>query len=378
MTTAPFDPAVEQLVAQPHEQTVRVTATAPDGTLIALDVIDYVLDFTERRAPRVSLSLTCPVPDPATLDKLDPRTYVVVRFYAGYRLPSGALDEHLVAKLHLRDRHVNRPANTLTLTAAGQELLIIDQSKFPPEEAGTAQTWPAGVVDWVKTYIGTFLSTGPAANPTWSVGVNLDRAPFAYGQPADWWDTMWDAAQANGFDVFDDGLGVWHIDPLPDVSADVAHDLRVGSGGTLLDTAAGLDRDDWANLVQLRYHYFDTSSGSNVDAYTYGRAQVTAGPYREATAGLKALWEDREGRPSQVQADAAAGALLTRLLSRSRSLALEAVAAWWLRPGDTVTVQLPTGAQERHIVAGLVFRTGGTMRVVTRLPDTVSTITIGA
>lgn len=381
MGTLPFDASVAQLVAQPHEQTVRVTATLPGGTVVDLNVVDYALDFTERRAPRCSLTLTCALPDESTLLAFDPRTYVVIRFYAGYRLPSGVLDEQLVAKLHLRERRVNRPNNTMVLVAASSEFLVIDQSQIAPGTASFQTSDPRGLIGYTQAYVNDWLSYGPMGAPTWDIRANVDREPFVFDAAyRDWWDLVWDAFTAAGLDLYDNGVGVWTVAPMPtEVSTDVDHDLSVGAGGTITASDAGLDRDQWANLVHVTYRWDEKdSAGVTSDSWVRGRAAVTGGPYTEAAAGLKVLVDEREGHPSQNQADGAAASLLRRLLSRSRSLSIDAVSAWWLRPGHTVTSQLPTGPQERHLVAGVTFRTGGQMSVLTRLPDTVSTITIGA
>jgi hypothetical protein len=76
--------------------------------------------------------------------------------------------------------------------------------------------------------------------------------------------------------------------------------------------------------------------------------------------------------------DAMAASLLRRCLAKGRGIDLSAIAAYWLRPTQTVTVQLPIGPQERHLVRAVEFSLHeGTMQVSTKNPDTVSTISTG-
>lgn len=381
MSTAPFDAAVAQLITETHQQ--RVTARAVvAGTTIDLPLIDYTVDNTERRTPRWSAILTTPIPDEATLNLLDPRTYVRVTITAGYRLPGGDWDDVDVVALCLRAREVDRPRDTLTLTCASHEALILDRDVIPqhPNDYGTFTTnevqWSPSGSAMVKLYWEDMLyelRQGPLADLVVVDEVRSGPSTVVIN-PGSEWDRFESVAEQEGFDMFDDGSLTLRLAPRPALSATTAHDLSVGANGTILESSAAVDRDDWANYVVLRYHWVDKTSGQPVDSYVYGSARVKTGPYAPDAAGWRYLVEDREGRPSQAAADRAAATILTRLLSRSRSLRLEAVSAWWLRAGHTVTVQLPQGPQERHLVAGVIFRAGDRMTVVTRLPDAVSTI----
>lgn len=111
-----------------------------------------------------------------------------------------------------------------------------------------------------------------------------------------------------------------------------------------------------------------------------GTAAVTSGPYAPANAGGRRVFrEERNVATTQAAADAAAATLLGRRLAEGRTLDLEAITAWWLRPGHTVGARLPTGAREEHLVVAMDANlTTGRMRVATRLPDTATVITPGA
>lgn len=380
MGTLPFASDVAQLITATHE--VKVTARAVSGgTTVTLDLEDYTVDWTERRTPRVSAVLTCPIPDEATLALLDPRTYVRVVLTAAYRLPSGTWDTQDVAHLMLRARNVNRPANTLTLTCASHESAVLDFSLMVqhPDDYGTgdmSQTWASASDMTARTIADMLLElrSGPMADVAVIDEVHSGPATIAIN-PNDRWDGQFMvAAEQLGYDVFDNGDKVIRCAPLPTLAPETALTLTVGASGTILESDAGVDRDDWANFVTIRYKWQELVAGAQVDRWTYGQQWVQGGPYAPASSGWRVLVEDRPGHPSEAQADQAAANLLVRMLSRSRSLTIRSVSAWWLRAGHTVTVQLPTGAQERHLVVGVTFHSDNTMTVVTRLPDAVSTI----
>jgi len=382
MSTGVFHPSVAELITGTHQ--VIVTARAiSGGTTVPLDVEDYLVDWTERRTPRCTATLVCAAPDEATLALLDPRTYVRVIVTVSYRLASGSWDAHDVAHLQLRDRTVNRPRDTVTLTCASHEAAVLDFSPMTqhPDDYGTAMpdgtyttTWDSasGMTRNIIADMLLELLAGPMSDVTVVDEVHSGPATVPIN-PNDRWDQFESAAEQNGYEILDAGDRVIRLAALPALSPDTALALTVGANGTIEDSDAGVDRDGWANFVTLRYRWQEMSGTERVDRFTYGQQWVQSGPYAPTSSGWKTLVEDRDGHPGQQQANQAAANLLSRMLSRARSHTLTAVPAWWLRAGHTVTVQLPTGPQERHLVAGVVFRPTG-MTVVTRLPDSVSTI----
>lgn len=375
MSTVPYPAAVEQLLSQSHEQRIAVRAVVAAQT-ITLDLIDYTVDFTERRTPRVEATLTCAVPDEPTIALLDPRTSVRVIITAAYRLTSGVWAEADIANLILRRRSISRPENTMALFAQGLESVIIEQSANTraaddPSEDRSPISVPSGS-DRARIMAAALFSETPYEG-TLIVDTARTGATLWPGNGADLWDDIESIGEQQGFEVYDQGDNTLRIARRPEtVSSDPAAALTVGATGTIIESDAVVDRDDWANFVVIRYRTVALTTG--VVSYVYGLARVTAGPYSWANAGMRSLIVDRIGAPSLDAANAAAAALLQRVLARGRGYTLTAVSAWWIVPGATVTVQLPTGTQERHLVASVTHTTGGTMTVVTRLPDTVSTI----
>jgi len=367
MSLAPFAPEVRELLSQPHDQLVSAVAVTNNGTgtSIELPVEDFDVELDENRVPRVTLSIVTPVPDQATLDLLDPRKPVRVRFSAGYRLPSGVEDVHQLFDLQLRARTVDRPAGTLTLLAQGAEGALLDASPDLPFYDGDT-TWDSATAA-IKATITSRLAGGPFAGPT-IIATTSDTTPFtAVTFPTDYWTRIVDAADSIDASVYDAGDRIFRIAPRRYLAAESTHDLRVGANGTLLTSRTGVDRDDWANAVTLLYRWEATST-TTADRL-WGQAYAT-GDYDPALVGYVQLVDIRERKTTPATADAVARTLLRRAMSRAKTFELQAVSAWWLRPEDTVTVQLPEGPQERHLVARVRFTSNGTMQVKTRLPDT--------
>lgn len=371
MPTAPFDPEVEQLVKQTHEQTFEAVAVVA-GTTYDLDVVDYSVDWDENRTPRVSARLDCVVTDEATLAALDPRTSVRVKLTVGYRLPAGTYDKHQVADLHLRDRTVNRPDNTMTLTCASDDMLLVDAAPAAPFYEGFLLHDSA--VGFIDQTIDQLLLGTPAYPPSFVSTMPTDGGEFvAEAFPSDFWDVMIDAADAMDADLYDNGDRVFRLAPRRYLTAETAAQLSVGANATIIASTSGIDRDNWWNAATIFWTWSNRANPSLPDR-TWGIAYVQSGPFAQASSGRREFVQRRDGQVSANTAQRVAVTVLRRLLARARTYRIDALAMWWLRPSDTVTIQLPTGTQERHLVASVVFRTGGTMQLTTRLPDDTSVI----
>lgn len=373
MTTAPFDPAVAQLVTFPHYETLSAVAVV-GVTQYPLDVQDYTIDLDEARSPRVRSTLVCAVPEAqATLDALDPRTLVKVRISVSYRLPSGTLDTQQLFELHLRDRTVRRPDNTMTLQLASKEALIVDAAQaFSPYKDGGVLLHDSCVAFISQTVSMLFLDTPMAAD---TIIVTTPAGPeFTYDAfPSDWWDGIRDALDLMDANLYDEGDGQLRLAPRRYVTADATVVLNVGETGTITGSETGVSRDEWANDVQILWTW-DNSANTALPDRRWGQAWVASGPFAQTSAGLKRVVENRSGRINVGLADPIARNVLRRLLARARTYQIDAVPAWWLRPEDTVTIQLPTGNQERHIVSSVTFTRTNGMSVITRLPDNQSVI----
>lgn len=360
---APFQLATVAHVASTLRHVLEVDAVTAAGVVLPLEVERVEkLSWDERTAPRVQAALECKVPDEEVLAQLDPRLGPRLRIRLGYVLPGGAEDVQLVADLGIRTRATRRPANVVELTAMSDEALVVDASPA----IGLAVSGSSAPLA-IRSLIYSAFHPDPPVTIS-----HPDTTATSLVDVSDRWAAMDDLADTIDGDVYDDGLRSWHITRRPAVASRAAAILKVGPGGTLTESTATVTRDEWANKVQLRYRW---RTAAGVEQQIVGTAQALTGPYAVGTAPLRIVQLERETPTTQAQANKAAAAVLARMLSRSRSYTLSAVAAYWLRPGHTVTVQLPTGAQARHLVSAVDFRPhAGTMTVDTRLPDTATTI----
>lgn len=356
MSTSPFDATTEALLAESHRQVVRARATHPNFSApMELDLEDCSLSWDGARAPRVQASLTCKVPETvADLAVIDPRLGVRVEIDCGYILPGGEEDVQTIADLGLRQIKVSRPDNRVLLECASDEALLIDASP-----AANASTTGATTAAAITDLIGQGISPAPMVTSS-VTGPSVTVDPVT-----DRFETVRDLADRVNAKVYDDGLRDWFIVPAPTVAATPNMSLTVGEGGTILDSDSTLTRDGWFNYVYLRYRWTNTSG---VDQSVQATAAINEGPFAiTGPSGKRIYMEEREVPTTQAEANAAAAALLDRFMTRSTTYSLSSIAAYWLRPGQTVSVTLPLAPAAKHLVERITFRPLlGTMDLETR------------
>lgn len=379
--TDPYSPDAESAVRQVLRNVRAARVTGPGiAAPIPVDVTGGAVTFDESWAPHVQAVLTARVPeDQATLDAIDPRTLARVQIDAGYVYPGGEEDVHPLADLGLRERPVRRPDNEMTLHAASDEALIQDAGPLV-DDVVNAPGWGLTAALTARMpnplgYTPTIVSTVPASA---TVDVYMT---FSAGSQWDQFKAWADEAEA---ELFDRGDRTWVLRPWPYRVAAPAHTLKVGSLGTVIASESTLSRegDDWANMVILRHQWTDAD---DVEHVLTQKAFVDSGPHQgwnESTKlplpGLKLYTEARAFPTTATGIRQAAAAILRRKLRRARSFVIRARAAYWLRPGMTVAIQLPTGGMEMHLVSAVAFDLAtGEMTVTTRHPDD-ATISTGA
>lgn len=368
--TAPYLARAAADIAQPLRHEVAVRANHPSWAApIRLDVESGTLTFDESRSPFVTADLVARVPSAAEVDLLDPRTGVRLEVDAGYVYGDGVRDVHPLAVLHVWSRNVERPGNTLSISARSGESRMIDDTVLGPPLTFGAQ---ADAGQAIAQLIALAAPGAPVVN-------TLPAATFVTGAdvrtvgPGD--DLMAAARDiadraGNGW-VYEDGLGTWYVRPRPELAGLSSATFKVGPGGTLERATSALELDEWYNAVVVVYRW---DGGESV-----GWAEVTTGPMAPASAGRRrVLTVTRDAQGSPGDARNAAAAILDRTVSRGRSLSLQVASApYWLRPGRTSTVQLPTGTPERHLVSSVQFDLAGsgTANIATRVPEDVAIIT---
>jgi len=400
--TGLYDAAVEDLLRGPLEHRWSVQFYDADDDPIDLDVTSVEVTFDEHWWPYVQGTITAVPTSQAVLDALDPRQIIRCVISAGYVLPGRVEDVHPIAELYLARRVVRRPDNDVVLSVQGPEYLF-------------GRTTELNGVTNIEN-LGTWDSTTEARDAInsclYAVGYPINRYPvdgsgwdYEGASRATGWsgDLYWDGSQwvdetygANlvnthpvALDVARDiaarvdawlrcdETGIWRCSGYPTLASVAAHQLKVGAQGTVISSQTTMERtEDWANAVIAHF----TWRNINGDQESWASAHVTSGPFAVDQVGIVATLVERPlpAWISQSRREAMAASLLRRSLSKGRGINLDAVAAYWLRPGHTTTVALPLGPQERHLISAVTYRLAdGSMSLTTRVPDDSSEITIG-
>lgn len=366
--TAPYDPRARADLTKSVRHVHEVWAFDKDSPIYnptKLDLVNATINYDENRAPLVSLNGSMQVPTDTTLDFLDPRKNVRLFVLAGYVYDDGRRDIQKVCELGLRERIVRRPQNDMVLAAASDEMRV--------QDAVSTETYTFSSNDDGGTAIRHLIQDALGDVP---VQVTVTRRAFV--DPGDnlilepggsIWDMIQTIADRIGAWVYHDGLGVFHVVAQPTASGSAEATLRVGDGGTIKGSESVLGSEAFANFVMVEY--------TGGDLPVRGWAEVKEGDYGTTAIGRRAKVVKLETTGTVAQAEGAATAMLWRAMSRGRSMSLEvAQAMYWLRPGHTATVQLPTGPQERHLVASVEFDIPiGTMNIKTRQPENVAITT---
>lgn len=356
MSTAPWAADTPDLLTQTLPHVAYAWVQMVDGELLELDLIDGTVSWDERRSPRVDATLVCRCPtDAAALERIDPRLGVRLIINAGYSRPDGTQDVQTLVDLGLRQRDINKPEDTMRLFAQSDEALIIDNA---PSAGGTINqaSTTASIV-----YVLQLVIAGLSPTITTSAGAAVNQSPIG-----DKWDAVNDLADRIDAKVYDNGLRAWFIAPTPTSLASPVHTVSDGVNGTIVRTAKGLGREDFYNRVYLRYDWTD-SGGTNHRVETV--QSISTGPYAATGTNIRTLFQTRELPANTTQAAAAALAMVGRTVTRGRSLTLTAVSAYWLRPGDGLTVADVDGTVT-HLASTVSFDLKtGLMDVTTRLDD---------
>jgi hypothetical protein len=280
-----------------------------------------------------------------------------VHITAGYRRPDGTLQTQEVANLGLRRRWRNLPADTITITAASDEMLVVDASptSLDPANDVTGTTTTGAMTTILRKAI-----AGLTPTVTGSTGPAVTLSPLG-----DKWDAIETLADSIGADIYDDGTRAWYITPRPTLGTAVVH-LATGAQGTVLEVNDGMDRETFYNRVYLLHEWWDSTNTRRI----IESVKSATGTYAPTSGNTRTLELRRTTPVTQAQADNAAQALVNRSVSRGSGYDLRAVSAYWVRPGDTVSTAILDDPPGTGLVSRVSFdlRTG-LMDLSTRLPE---------
>lgn len=367
MSTFPYAADAEERIRFSARHVITATAYPDGADPVELDVEDGSVEFDDSRAPRIQATLTCKIPaDKTVLDTLDARKTFRVKIYAGYKYDSVTEDVQLLADLHVRSREVRRPSNRMVLTLHSDESLTSDYRRLAWDSQPPQSNLLAAVEYHVL--IGTIGSDLPEVVSDYDASFGASAVAGMVQEPGqDSWSLIREAASRAGVSVYCEPDRTWRISKPQELSPDTALNLTTGGGGIIIDSNSVYSRDNFRNAVCIKYRWKDTS---NVEHVVWGHAFVETGPFSLIEIGYNSYFEERNVPATQAQADKAASSVLRALSRRGRSFVIEAVSAYWLRPGQTVTATLPEGEQERLLVSAVHFNfPSGSMSVRLRQPE---------
>lgn len=366
-------------VEEQHRYSIRhkysAVAHPRYGDPFELDIEDLSISFDPSRSPRITADVMAKViEDQEMLDSLDARNGCRVHIYVGYVYDGFVDDVHLMADLHLRERTIERPANTMKLVLGSDEELAEDAKRL----SWQAQAPLTGINEFVKFHadramiptLATVVSDFPAAYGASELAGMVQEV----GQ--DSLSMILDAAERLDCLIYCDGDRTWRIKKRSEYSGVTALKLFTGPSGTILDATTALTRGvgeskGFHNAVAIKYAWKDSAG---VDKIIYGNAVVSTGSYASSQVGYNVFYEERDYPIANATlANNAAAATLRVLVGRGHQMLITAHAAYWLRPGHTVTVQLDLGDQQRFLVKEVQFNpVNGTMDLSLVQPINVS------
>jgi hypothetical protein len=389
---APWSPDAEDLIrgALGHTFTVKIYPSILLGPreYLPITVTGCTLTYDEFWSPYVQGELVADIPDADTLAALDPRGLVRVDVSAGYMLPGGVQDVHPMAYCFLSARTVDYPANELRLQFQGFEYVFdqaiattsgespIGHSSGGPWTSST--TVSAALDDIVDTIRYSILWV--AADVVFDDDIGARTGWVDPGEP--WAGAAGDNPLSMGREIADrvdgwfrcDELGRFRMGQRDWTVNEASHRLRVGADGTIISSSDAASREQWANRAYVQYDWsvLTTSGGTStaVRKTASGSANLDGSPYDASLVGAVVVTAARPWAATNGQAAQAAKALLRRHSVRSTALQVAGVAAYWLRPPDGVSVELPVGPQLQLTISAVTFDlTTGRMDIRTRNPE---------
>lgn len=357
--THPYQPQALDVLAKTHRQAALARITL-DGVATEVAISDGSVTFSEDWTPHQKFSITSPALA-ELLAAADPRTNPKVEVLAGYVYPgAGAEDIQVLATGHIRNGSNDRPGDAHVMECVSDEMRTQDNKWM-----GTRQTKSfSGLtefLEWALDYacpspqvIGTDIR--PATRADLVSAVSLEP-----GQPL--WPQIYAIFLAAGLWVYVDSTGAWRMEPKASAVAESAAVLREGPASLVKKISHAQDLDPYYTAAVLEYKWKD-SGGTDREIFGTWAPPPDA---RGKGAGHKVFYATREVQTTQFNADEAARLTVQQLSTRGDSYSIEAVAAYWIRPGQTVAI----GDEGiRHIVKTVSFDLGqGTMTLSTREPS---------
>ena len=321
---------------------------ATDYAPVELQVQRGTVTYDEERSPRVVADLDLVLDSVATYEALDPRLPAEVAVFAGYRHPIGWSSTGLLLAGIVVDRGALRPDNTVTVRVESAERVVIDAAA---SKAGTSVS--------LGSRVGAARRIVDLAFPTGRTWVDTTADATAATDPdlpnRDKWDVVTDLVDQAGCDIYDRGDGTWVVEYRVTDAGPSVHTLST-AGGTVIDSNVRTTRGEgYANRVQLIYEWTDTS---DVRHRIAAIRDVTSGPFAAQAGRIVTYRETRDVPTTLTAARNAAASQVRRRVNRGQFTDVSGPSAYWIRPTDTVTLDLPAGGNADLIVSRVAYELG--------------------
>ena len=363
--TEPYAEQALDTIRTTHRQRVTAKFYPTSGDPLDLVVNDGNVTLSEAWAPHAQVHLSCAGGlDLETLAKLDPRQAPLLEVHAGYIYPGGADDVQLLATAVLAERRVVQPGDSLELEANSEEMLAQDvvwleatQTKSYAGLREAIEALLAYMAGGKQTLVADF---GAKFRADLTTGVELERG-------ASVWEVIYHLALQAGRWLYVGADGTWRCTAKATQASTTSVYLAASGPGSIVTRVDDvLSRNGYYTAAMVTYTWKDSAGADQTMVGTWA-PPAAAGM---KGSGQKTLVLDRRGKASQWGANEAARLTVRNMSTRGASYQVDAVAAYWLRPGHTVQVTLANGATVRHICKQVVFHLGnGSMTVTTREPS---------
>jgi hypothetical protein len=354
VTSAPFNPWTPLVLPGGFTPEFRpsVRDWSTSAVVTTLDVVDAQLSEDVTWKPRVKLEATVKRNSVLEARPLIDGLYLNVTL--GYQLietnESDTRDTH--AWLFVRELVPIIGTGTSRLLATSAESLMIDAAD--DEQLFGAATFaefftlmrnPVRAVNRFlngaafATWWGSASGIVPGAHASKLIGVHKRESDLS-----SWAEALNAATEANGLVWYVDRLGVLRLEDalLPSSSRPLVATLTDGERGTVTDFRPTRTLEPFANDVWVNYQGGIRGRASSVGA---GQRRKTHVVDRTSIGGTVAL------------GNAAAASIHARLIrSFGETFELDAAAAYWIKAGDRVSVNLVEWPMAEYIVEAVAFR----------------------
>lgn len=254
--------------------------------------------------------------------------------------PDGSVVPYpLTGPMVVRRTAVTRPEDRISLDLAS-EASIVQDLQFTADYQLPAL--PAA--DQIK---GLILDALPAAAFNVSAGGPglISTADEGTGR----WAAVEAVADYGALEVWQDVDGLFVIRAQPVFDPVPVDSLAVGAGGNIVQSFSDFDRDTFANAYAIRAEWVDAGATQHAYGIVYNN-DASTGTQWGGPAGNKVATDFERLQLSNAACQQIAARRLRRSIGHGRGVRVTCPLRPWLRPGDPISVELPTGGVQVQTV----------------------------